>query len=1147
MPEVQRKTLRMDCRGIDLVNPVDRMQPGFFPYLQNVRVVQEGRLEARPGYSLYNPVVLSTKSLHSIRRLNDTANVYSAAGYTYVVGNGTQLWAGRETALHSIDTGYSGNPLSLVTFRPDTSPAAWMYVYDANKQVKVRSDGAVYPIGVTPPNVAPVIDYGVPAMSTVNDGQTTLNWAAYGSASSPALVDRTNSTSPDITAILYNSGTTGWCCIEPYFGVTHESFWTGERMRVILDSGGGSEETVLVREIHEAIATTTVSSIRYDSGTSGPCSMTFTASPTGISRNSLIYIGSELIRVLSVTYSPDGLSYSIRCSTASTVSAGNTVYGRVSWYCYTALHHVAAETISLSYVAFTVAAAAPETNPASAARMTTPNLSVAGGRPVSEADDYMHCSLYLEDPTAVVELRLRVDVDANTTTVGASGNAFTRNYWEWVITQPELNGKTNAAGNSWVEILIPLSSGTRYGNDLTRTLADVKAIGFQLVTTAACDFGFDCWYVCGTYGPFVEPNAPTGIQYLTTNYPSAPSPATRYELYPLREAVIVTPAASSITGVTQLDIYRLGGTLTEFTYVGSVVNNTSAPNSFTDEQTDTYIVGNPGLDLTLAEPWPVLDLEWSGTVNVYGTTVVRASGTLFDTDLVAGTVITINGVAYQLYSRPSSTTVLEILNSGGHQTGVPYVVKSPQLAAQPLPFVFGPLEGPYAPLVLGLGDPKNPGKLYFSNTANADAAQSSNTIEITAPGEPLVSGGVWNGLIFVGSRDNLFLVRYSYLQVIETVSGASPLQSNRVPNASGIWARWASCRGPDGFYYLGRDGIYRATEAGSANITDEVLYSLFPHDGQAATGANGLLPVDMTLTSRLRLSAADDCVYFDYVDTDGNSCTLRYEVAKKRWFPHAYADAISTHYLVEGSVDEPDNPELLLLSYALGFVYLAGGDTDNGTDITAVMQSPSSDDGDERLQKLYVDQITDADQAGTITVQIGYNNNATYSAAHDLTSVAARSLLYDDLTTLSTLSLYRNISVRYTWTGGPSGPRLYAFEPSFYIQPYLSTYLVTQFITLGVQGWKHHRRAYAGLISTAATFLTIKAQDGRIYGPYRIPSTAGKFRVLTFMVAHGCKDLAFAYELDGSGTPFALFPGEFTIETKDWTGESYTDLPVFKS
>lgn len=145
------------------------------------------------------------------------------------------------------------------------------------------------------------------------------------------------------------------------------------------------------------------------------------------------------------------------------------------------------------------------------------------------------------------------------------------------------------------------------------------------------------------------------------------------------------------------------------------------------------------------------------------------------------------------------------------------------------------------------------------------------------------------------------------------------------------------------------------------------------------------------------------------------------------------------------------------------------------------------------------------------------------------------------------LVLYRNIAVKVAWTGGPAGPRFYSTESSGFIQPYLSNFFIIQFIPFSFPGWKHLRRMYPALISCGPVLLTIKTQDGRIYGPYTIPSTNGQYKILPQMLDHGIKDLAFSLQLDGQGKSFAFFPQDFTCEVKQWVEETYINLAVFKA
>jgi hypothetical protein len=53
--------------------------------------------------------------------------------------------------------GYSGDPLSLIPFRPDQSVEDWMYVYDRNKSSKMSAAGEKRAVGIVPPNTLPAL------------------------------------------------------------------------------------------------------------------------------------------------------------------------------------------------------------------------------------------------------------------------------------------------------------------------------------------------------------------------------------------------------------------------------------------------------------------------------------------------------------------------------------------------------------------------------------------------------------------------------------------------------------------------------------------------------------------------------------------------------------------------------------------------------------------------------------------------------------------------------------------------------------------------------------------------------------------------------------------------------------------------------
>ncbi len=1212
MPEVFRLPVRMDCSGgLDLVHPIDRMPLGSFPYLFNARVLQEGIIEGRPGYTQY---IKLADPPNSIRVLNDPAGLYAPNQYTYVGGGGSNLYAGIPGSYAPVDGGYSGLPLSLIPFRPDQSPESWMYVYDQNKQCKVRPDGVVRQIGVAPPSYAPSIELGVPAWVQLNSGQSTSGWglgtptvvatttgttvsgninvevsspiniavgqtvagtgiplgttvvAVYptlvgtsdtgiitlsaaatgsatvtltfsvgGAATALSTFDRTNTSAPTITSIQYNSGNTGWACIQP--NIT-QPFWMGQWMQVVLNA-----ETVVVREIHNAITASSIQAIQYDTGSTGACSIVLAGSPIDLARNSLIVAGGETIRVLAVIPSPDGTVYSIRCSTIGTHVAGESITGVVSWYVYTVQTHVAGESIT------SVAVSVTQDGAGAGAVNFTGNINgaVANGRPIDPANDWLHLSIFLQNPQNVISVQLLLTLDATPNfSLVNPGNSYL------FTVGPEQFG-SSASGDSWAEILVPISSGVRTGNDLTRNLSNISGLAIQVNTPDVCSWGFDWWYLYGTYGPTIQPNSPTGYQFQTrfrdssTGAASVPGPLNRYQLFPLRESVIITPQYSTQAGIDTIDINVIGGTIGSPFYAASMGNS----GTFLYTLTDFVVleIDTPA-DTTLLQPWTLLVSPWAGTVLVVGTSVIWISGQKFNTALVGNTAININGNVYLTDGQPRSSTFLELTQDAGYMATASFQVASPELAGQSLPYAFGALEGPFAPLIFALGDVNNAGVLYFSNFSNADGASDQNNLELSSPSDGLVAGAVFKSMAFAGTRDDLFCIRFSYLTTIGASSSTS-FQWNHVDAPSGIWSRWACCSCPIGVAYLGRDGLYIATDAGGVNITDEKLYPLFPHEGQPATptlfGANVIYPVDMTQTQYLRLSYVDEALHFCYKDTVGNWLTLRYDISKKRFLPFNYSNSITYHYLVEGMNVLPNNQDILMLAQDSQAVELSGGTTDNGNPINTIVLTPSSDGGDERAQKLYVDAMTQADGTGTVDLALTYNNATIFSPVSSFNVAGPLIQALTNIASLANLALYRNVGCKYAWTGGPGGPRLYAFEASGFLQPYLSTFFVTQFIALSFPGWKHMRRVYPALISNAPVLLTIKTQDDRVYGPYTIPSTGGQYRQLPQMLDRNIKDLALAFQLDGQGTPFAIFMPDFVVEVKEWNEETFVKIAVFKS
>jgi hypothetical protein len=250
----------LNFRGLDLVRAINRLLPGFSTVAVNLRSYIKG------GFTLRNPlsaelIASLPAPIHTVRRLNDSTPNGPASGYALIIGAGTNLYCWNSTiGLVLVATGLSGNPLSMVAFRPNASVQPWMYVADSAEagavtlitkylisgdavnfpssgMLKVNSNAVCWKMGVKEPQTAPVVSTANSSVAFGGTGAllaTAIPWTNYLSQNSgfnygetegppnvtppvdgtpPFIVDCENATSISITALALNgtvviSGTT---------------------------------------------------------------------------------------------------------------------------------------------------------------------------------------------------------------------------------------------------------------------------------------------------------------------------------------------------------------------------------------------------------------------------------------------------------------------------------------------------------------------------------------------------------------------------------------------------------------------------------------------------------------------------------------------------------------------------------------------------------------------------------------------------------------------------------------------------------------------------------------------------------------------------------------------------------------------------
>jgi hypothetical protein len=125
---------RLGLHGIDLVHAIDRLPPGKSPFCQNVRAYLLGGIIGRN--LLTAALYTLAAAVHTLRRLNDGTNPSALpSGYSIINGASTVLSAWNSTiGVVNVATGLSGNPVSMVPFRPNASVQPWMYIGDSAAQ-----------------------------------------------------------------------------------------------------------------------------------------------------------------------------------------------------------------------------------------------------------------------------------------------------------------------------------------------------------------------------------------------------------------------------------------------------------------------------------------------------------------------------------------------------------------------------------------------------------------------------------------------------------------------------------------------------------------------------------------------------------------------------------------------------------------------------------------------------------------------------------------------------------------------------------------------------------------------------------------------------------------------------------------------------
>ncbi len=912
--------------GMNIVRPPDDMPPGKYPYAQNVRAYRHDAVTSRATQD--SSVETLPAAVHSLRRLNDTTPAGPPSGFCLVGAAADELFANSNL----VAAGLSGNPVSMVPFRPNQSVQPWMYIGDSrqsgviidstatpNGMLKVRSDGLTYAMGIAEPQNRPTVQAVAASNVVASVGPVTVTY--WGDSPHDG---------PTGDYIWKNAGDTSGAgpvrSATPPAGVT-----TGNSFLFDTMGGGGNpaspmqwtQYTIFQGTVNTAgTAVTWVSGDQFGTLTGGQ----------------VILINSVAYLILSV----GGVTNLTLTSTAGTQTA-------------------------VDYSAAAITGAVP---------LFTPALESEG---YSDFNFALTATLYI--PAAGSYSFKLNSKDEFIWGIGGTGTG--------TVTEGSTTGNTKAGYNQSRTALngYPLLKKVITPDGGGQLDSVTASISFSQPGNYPIEIDYDYWYHGGrtlqmtvnggNVPPLAGASVITGAQYRyryrssatgAVSNPSPPSPQENQSV--LSNTVSATP--STDPQVDKIDYYRLDNGVLQYTYVGTGPN-TNAP--FTDDLLDTDIAANPVLEFDNFQPFPSIDLPRKGTVEVAngGNTVIWSSGDLFNVRWLPGTIIIIGTVAYTLVNRPTSTIHLQAARTEiiGTQEifvfppdgrGLTYEIAEPILAAEALPYLWGPTDN--VAFMFACGDPIRPGVLYWTKGNNPDSAPDTNQQDVTSPSEPLVNGCIVNGIGLVMTPERGFLIYPNFFNALATVTGtvgATWTLQESISTRGLYMPRCIAVDGGGNVFFRAKDGVMLSPGGqGAKSITDDDLFNLFPHEGftpiPVTRGGYTIYPPDDSLPQTQKMNIANGYLYYDYVATvDGISTpqTLVFDIAAKGWVVDSYFWPATLHILEEGPTING-----VLTGCADGSVRPL---TDSSSELgCSVLLMPCFNAGDTRAQKRFGDLYIEA-------------------------------------------------------------------------------------------------------------------------------------------------------------------------------------------
>ena len=1093
MPKFDREASGHDFRfeGMKTNARPDGMSPFKFPYAQNIREYSERSLQTRPQLGVY-----------TASPVNAPVEAFEAELGVAKIGTGMYVGA------TEVDTGYAYQQgASLIPFRPNATPIAWEYVFDASKCTKING-GVVQNVGIVEPQAA--IDFGTAQslftpLSTPTPGYP-ISYSHSGTASG---ITDTNKVTDTCSAVFQDPSLPPGTLPEYTCQVGEVTYQTGEFISI----GTPDVDCYQIKDVYPAFTgTVQIAAIHYYAGISGRCVVvpynvsgddseglpTMQQNPlAGIRRGALVKLGTEVCYVTGTAVGLNG-TISFEVVTVDEHFAGEVLSGQnaikvllsSNYAGVTPTAPVAGAAISAHYAAFTVGTGIGTIS--SAIGLASPfsfqNVSY-------RTYDYIHISILCNLYENLNEVKFAIDVSDGTfekdfyyyalrpsDIQGAIANTLTQLGAAQIAAQRDIiDQESKVRGQStsslplfpgdgmWCDVFIPISQLQRYGTNQTLTLLNANSYQILVNCNADVSFGFHTLDLCGGYS--LDTSA-TGIEYRwrcrprnsVTGAKGNACPEPRYGLRLRREsALVVLPDSYPDPQMDTWDIFRIGGSLSKYTFAGSVMLG----QNFIDNYSDLDIELNDILEDDNYQPFPTVENPFTGTAQLYGhVAVVTATSANPPTNIEAylpGNILTVGQQNYSLWARPTLITpgvyLFQLEENSGTGSSICNIYE-PLLAAQPHPYAWGP---DASGVIFSTGDTYRPGGVSWTNGNNPDSASNKNYAELSPPTEPLIGGVLNDGTSFAASMNR-------WWQGYPSENGYNWLER---PIGAGLAFPWAITSDGKSFYFVGRDGIYVSGGGRAESLTDADLYNLFPHEGVYAqnivTPAGTIYAPAYNYGFSFRLSVINGFLFFDYWDSTGTSRTLRMMINKLSWAIDVYADPVTCR---AATTAPPTNfggvpTQQMFLGAVSGAIYMEQSKPHaTGEKVYCSVYTAEDLNGDLRAPKLYGDASLDCTPASGMTVTPIFLGTLFTTSTNVLAS-ASRELVVVEL---NGEQQQRSMGLVIQWEDAGGLTHLYSWQPSYIVKPEFSTDRFEDWDNCGYSGNKFIQ----GFLLTADTADQVK-------------------------------------------------------------------------